>query len=390
MVVEREFGIDDILIYVRRNFFGGVLCLVIGLELAVAASLFLPKWYKSDTVLDIQSRYFRNPLVSDLVSEVTDPTELKSQRAALIQRALHQEFIDELGEKFHLFKSLPGTKKRRIERNDLLKNIEFHSLGATSFRLSAKATDSKTALKLTEDVLEQVTHIIIAARYGGLLRAQMAIQSQVEFLAKTLQDLGRVREVEQLRGRLQTVEERVKGMSARFTKEHPDLIALKKESMELSQQLKRSSGKSTIFDVDMDARAFTHSQSETPIQDIYHELLKKLSHLEIVLRMEESREDSEVMYLSILKEPSEAIEPFAPSLPRLLFIGSLCGLLAGVLQGLYFERKRSLEVTTERFLDDFDITNLGYLPALPSVEQLALASIGTAPRALPPPAAEDF
>lgn len=140
----------------------------------------------------------------------------------------------------------------------------------------------------------------------------------------------------------------------------------------------------------MDARAFTHSQSETPIQDIYHELLKKLSHLEIVLRMEESREDSEVMYLSILKEPSEAIEPFAPSLPRLLFIGSLCGLLAGVLQGLYFERKRSLEVTTERFLDDFDITNLGYLPALPSVEQLALASIGTAPRALPPPAAEDF
>lgn len=390
MIVEREISIDEVLTCVRRNLFGGVLCLVIGIELAVAISLILPKWYKSDTVLDIQSRYFRNPLVSDLVSEVTDPTELKSQRAALIQRALHQDFLDELGEKFQLFESLPGTRERRIERNELLKSIEFHSLGATSFRLSARATNSKTALKLTEEVLEQVTHIIIAARYGGLLRAQMAIQSQVEFLAMTLQDLGRVREVEQLKGRLQTVQEKVRGMSARFTKEHPDLIALKKESMELSQQLKRSSGQSTIFDVDMDARAFTHSESETPIQDIYHELLKKLSHLEIVLRMEETRDDGEVMYLSILKEPSEAIEPFAPSLVRLLFVGALCGLLAGILQALYFERKRSLEVTTERFLDDFGITHLGHLPALPSVKQLALASIGTLPRALPPPAEEDL
>ena len=350
--------------------------------------MILPKWYKSDTILDIQSRYFRNPLVSELVSEVTDPTELKSQRSALIQRALDRDFLNYLGEKFNLFESIAGTKKRRIERKELLKNIEYHSLGATSFRLSTKAKSSEQALSLTEEVLEQVMHVIVSARYGSLLRAQIAIQSQVEFLAQTLQDLGLVREVGQLKRRLSVVSDQIKRLSARFTKEHPELIALKKESREISEQIERGALKSTIFDQDIQARAFTHSQSEAPIQDIYHELLKKLSHLEIVLRMEESRDDGGVMYLSILKEPSEPTEPFSPDLIRLIFLGVLGGSGLAILQGLYFERKRGLEVCTEKFLEDFGVAKLGQLSALPSTQRLALIS-GSNPRALPPPDQEE-
>ena len=380
----REIEFNEIVGYVRRNLFGGILSLVIGVELAIAASLILPKWYKSDTILDIQSRYFRNPLVSELVSEVTDPTELKSQRSALIQRALDRDFLNYLGEKFNLFESIAGTKKRRIERKELLKNIEYHSLGATSFRLSTKAKSSEQALRLTEEVLEQVMHVIVSARYGSLLRAQIAIQSQVEFLAQTLQDLGLVREVGQLKRRLSVVSDQIKRLSARFTKEHPELIALKKESREISEQIERGALKSTIFDQDIQARAFTHSQSEAPIQDIYHELLKKLSHLEIVLRMEESRDDGGVMYLSILKEPSEPTEPFSPDLIRLIFLGVLGGSGLAILQGLYFERKRGLEVCTEKFLEDFGVAKLGQLSALPSTQRLALIS-GSNPRALPPP-----
>jgi len=380
----REIEFNEIVGYVRRNLFGGILSLVIGVELAIAASLILPKWYKSDTILDIQSRYFRNPLVSELVSEVTDPTELKSQRSALIQRALDRDFLNYLGEKFNLFESIAGTKKRRIERKELLKNIEYHSLGATSFRLSTKAKSSEQALRLTEEVLEQVMHVIVSARYGSLLRAQIAIQSQVEFLAQTLQDLGLVREVGQLKRRLSVVSDQIKRLSARFTKEHPELIALKKESREISEQIERGALKSTIFDQDIQARAFTHSQSEAPIQDIYHELLKKLSHLEIVLRMEESRDDGGVMYLSILKEPSEPTEPFSPDLIRLIFLGVLGGSGLAILQGLYFERKRALEVCTEKFLEDFGVAKLGQLSALPSTQRLALIS-GSNPRALPPP-----
>ncbi|NBW41305.1 hypothetical protein EBR25_09955 [bacterium] len=384
----REIEFNEIVGYVRRNLFGGILSLVIGVELAIAASLILPKWYKSDTILDIQSRYFRNPLVSELVSEVTDPTELKSQRSALIQRALDRDFLNYLGEKFNLFESIAGTKKRRIERKELLKNIEYHSLGATSFRLSTKAKSSEQALRLTEEVLEQVMHVIVSARYGSLLRAQIAIQSQVEFLAQTLQDLGLVREVGQLKRRLSVVSDQIKRLSARFTKEHPELIALKKESREISEQIERGALKSTIFDQDIQARAFTHSQSEAPIQDIYHELLKKLSHLEIVLRMEESRDDGGVMYLSILKEPSEPTEPFSPDLIRLIFLGVLGGSGLAILQGLYFERKRALEVCTEKFLEDFGVAKLGQLSALPSTQRLALIS-GSNPRALPPPDQEE-
>jgi len=384
----REIEFNEIVGYVRRNLFGGILSLVIGVELAIAASLILPKWYKSDTILDIQSRYFRNPLVSELVSEVTDPTELKSQRSALIQRALDRDFLNYLGEKFNLFESIAGTKKRRIERKELLKNIEYHSLGATSFRLSTKAKSSEQALRLTEEVLEQVMHVIVSARYGSLLRAQIAIQSQVEFLAQTLQDLGLVREVGQLKRRLSVVSDQIKRLSARFTKEHPELIALKKESREISEQIERGALKSTIFDQDIQARAFTHSQSEAPIQDIYHELLKKLSHLEIVLRMEESRDDGGVMYLSILKEPSEPTEPFSPDLIRLIFLGVLGGSGLAILQGLYFERKRGLEVCTEKFLEDFGVAKLGQLSALPSTQRLALIS-GSNPRALPPPDQEE-
>jgi len=184
------------------------------------------------------------------------------------------------------------------------------------------------------------------------------------------------------------VSDQIKRLSARFTKEHPELIALKKESREISEQIERGALKSTIFDQDIQARAFTHSQSEAPIQDIYHELLKKLSHLEIVLRMEESRDDGGVMYLSILKEPSEPTEPFSPDLIRLIFLGVLGGSGLAILQGLYFERKRALEVCTEKFLEDFGVAKLGQLSALPSTQRLALIS-GSNPRALPPPDQEE-
>src|SRR3954464_8091982 len=69
----------------------------------VAAAYVLPKRYKSSFVLSIYSSYFQNPLTRDFTSEIYDTTEMRAQREALIRQSLTPEFVDSLGEKYHIY-----------------------------------------------------------------------------------------------------------------------------------------------------------------------------------------------------------------------------------------------------------------------------------------------
>src|SRR5437870_2874407 len=100
---DKSISLEYLLSIARRNIVGLVLSLFICVGAAFLASVYLPKTYKSKAVLNIQSSYFKNPLVSDLISEITDPGELNAQRQSLLRLSLSDPFLNSLGEKYHIF-----------------------------------------------------------------------------------------------------------------------------------------------------------------------------------------------------------------------------------------------------------------------------------------------
>lgn len=377
-VGERNFDIREVSTIIRRNLVDIFIAVALCVEIALLLILYLPPKYKTAAVLDIHSSYFKNPLVNDLISEITDPGELRSQREALVRLALNPEFIDDVGERFNLFRTHPDSRERLAEKEALLKRIEYHSLGATSFQLSAIADTAGQAKSIADALLEQVKATVMGARYDALQQARDAIQTQVQFLARTLNDLGKYREAEKLQTRLAELNNNIAALKQRFTDAHPRVVELKREVGTLQGELGQKPQEASIFDESESARAFLHSSSEKPTQEIYNDLLRKLSYLNVLLTMEGQGESETPIYLSVLEKPVEPLSPFFPDPAQFLLFGLAAGLLAGMATTVIFELRRAEDIVPEEVVARLQIPHLGMLPRFPEREELLLleASIG--------------
>src|SRR5438046_10200332 len=82
---------------------------VVSLRMFIAASMILPKKYKTHFTLAIYSQYFQNPLLRDFVPELYDTIEMKSQRESLIRQALTPEFLDSLDARYGIVRGRPRS-----------------------------------------------------------------------------------------------------------------------------------------------------------------------------------------------------------------------------------------------------------------------------------------
>src|SRR5436190_2038059 len=127
---EQTLQLQDVIAIIKRNIWSVLITVVLCGCIGFAIASILPKRYKAKAVLDIPSSYFHNPLVSDLISDITDPSELNSQRMALLRLALSDEYLDSLGERFGLFQFPKDHPKRVSERSGLFQRIEYFSLNS--------------------------------------------------------------------------------------------------------------------------------------------------------------------------------------------------------------------------------------------------------------------
>ena len=78
---------------IRRHILLGALLIPLFAISALLVSTKLTPIYKSPAVLHIQSTYFKEPLVNDVISEEHDQGELKARRDSLIQLSLDDKFL---------------------------------------------------------------------------------------------------------------------------------------------------------------------------------------------------------------------------------------------------------------------------------------------------------
>lgn len=361
---DRPITLEDLIGLFRRNIFGIAISLLVCLELAALAGIYLPKKYKAKAVLNIQSSYFRSPLVAGLITEVTDPGELNSQRRSLLRLALNDQFLDDMGERYNVYQYPRENEQRIAERERLLNRIEYFSVTPTSFQISISGAKPRSVFEMTKEVLDQMTFTLIEERFRTLVKARDAIQSQVQFLSQALTDLNSPIQPQALQGELDRINEQIRQLRSKFTESHPAVFKLRQQAQSLQSSIKNAPPPSLDPEKDDMSKTFAMASSKQPVQEIYNDLLKKLSHLNIVLEMERDRES--VSYLNIIERPTLPVRPFFPEMRHCLLIGLMAGIAIALLQTVFFELRRSVYLSSDEAADSLDLPLIGQLPPLGS------------------------
>lgn len=378
---QESLSVTQILGIIRRNFFGVLLSVLLCAALAVLATDYIPDKYKSKAVLSIQSGYFQHPLVRDLISETQDPGELSARRLSLLRLALNDNFLDRLGVRFGFYEHPYDARLRILDREEFLKKIEYFAVSPTSFQISIISPDASSAFMATKEVLNQMTFTLIEQRYQTLMQAREAILKQARLLSKSLNspEASTARDV--LEAQLAKMESSLAALRSRYTESHPQVVKLRSQSRALESRLKNMPA-TTAKPSEAYNEVFLNPASRASSQEIFDDLLKKLSHLNIVLEMERDRQN--VSYLTVIEQPTIPTQPFFPNPLEFALYGALTGLVLSGIRVTYSELRRSSHLSPEKAAFEFDFDLLGELPPFESRHRALFLNPPPAYAALPP------
>ena len=336
--------------------------------IAVTLALYLPKSFKSKATISINTSYFQNPLVSDLVTEISDPAELKAQRFSILQMALDEKFIDSLGERFGIYVYPANSSERGIERERLREKIYFFSENAASFEISVTANRPALAQKLNQAILERVQEILVKERQDKLSITKTALERHMRTLAAALQTAGSdLQKPDTLQLELQKIEATLASLLLRFTDQHPEVVQLRAKERELQQRVELSTRNARQQEGQQKLENGTIADlvipsSKDSSQDLYNGLLRKLSQLSIVIDMEKGRGNTD--YLRVLQEPTLPIRAGFPSKRIFAGAGLGIGLMLGIVLIVFLELRERGRSSAAGMAEQLDVPYFGELPRL--------------------------
>lgn len=366
----------------RRNIWTVFICLLVSAAITVLAFLLLPKKFKASAVIDIQSSYFRTPLVGDLISEVWDPGEVKAQRLTLLRLAINDAFLEKLGEEFHLFSSPEKTSARALEKERLRSRIEYFSVGSTSYQISASAGHARQAYEITQAVLKQVQRTLVETRKKNLMHTRDVIQKHAEELDAALGtfemgDKGGLTSPRELKQQLAAVLGNIEALSTQFSNRHPRMQELKRKQTQIERELEALSASGVDVEGSArDLRTQIGKQGKKPTQEVYFDLLRKLSYLNVVIDMEQESA-ANMSSVNVVQEPLVPIAPLSPNPAFLAAFGLLFGLISALIVSLYLELKRGTFQSPRYASNILRAPYLGSLPVLYSEKKPKLLEGGS-------------
>jgi hypothetical protein len=336
--------IAAIILFVRKHFIFIFLMGILGAGAGYGAVQIVPKRFKTSATLNIQNSYFQIPLVNDFVSGSNDPSEIQSQKQALLQMALNDEFLESLGQEFKQFHSEPGTAARAGEKEAFSKSVDSFALNSNTFQLGVAAGDPKVSLAMTQKILERVENLLIEERTKKLVQYRDSLQKRLASLGPKPGSQSKGHHAPAADPRLRQIramEARLAELSTQFTPDHPTILEMKEQLQVLKSRMK-SPNEAGIRGTPAEGEIQESLNNVSEGVDLYNDLTKKLSYLDIVLELEQDR--SKVQYLSVIQKPQLQLKPVSPKVRDFVAGGAVAGFALAFLISLISEmRSKSSE-----------------------------------------------
>jgi hypothetical protein len=363
---EEVLTLQEILIVLKRRALLVVLTIVICLVSVLAVSKLIPKKYKAGALLNLQATYFEVPLLGDSIVGSRDSSEMHAQKEALIRLALSDTFIDGEGEKYHIYRSAPGTSARAFDRDYLRKNIDYFSSSTTTFQISAIGNSAENAYGLASDVLDQIITVLVNERQKNIMNYRDSLRKQLEALgvATTQTSEGQADiKPEVLKVELEKDKRQLQLLESQYSSNHPAVLQMKGKVRTLERLLEQAPKQGAIAPAP-NALLTIDSTQKGRRTDFGEELLKKINYLDIALEIERNKKD--LPYLEVLEHPSMPSTYFFPKDNAFVIGGLLLGFLLAALEVMFLEYRRLTKITPTYASQELGIPLLGAMPVMTS------------------------
>ncbi len=328
----------------------------------------IPKKFKSSAQITIYSQYFQNPLIKDFISEQYDPIEMRTQREAIIQQALDEDFIEKVGEEFKLFKTEKNSPKRGFEREELRKGFEVFSLSSDTFQIGFIYKNPEISEQIAHKTLSQVVQVLVEQRRKTITNVRNAVRARMESMVlyknNGIKSLGSTSN-EQIQIQLNQIKAQISALLQQYTEKHPRVTQLRARQHELEKYLTRNPkliAKHEDSELPPNREApetLSGAEIESSSKEVYADLLKKYNYLNVAIDMEKA---NDVNYYAIISSPSLPLSPLSPKLLNFIGYGLASGILLSIFLLLFDELVRFNLLNAERRAKWWGLPLLGTVP----------------------------
>lgn len=304
--------------------------IICGLAIAFSVQLtfWIEKQYTSTFEINVYSKYFQNPLISEVIPDVYNIPEMRFAIDSMVKEAMSDQFIDSIGRDFNIYSITEDERQLSKERQLLRDRFSSFSTGGQSYQISFSYKDPYIAKSIAEKTLANIKGHIIDKRIK-------TIEMIKEIMVKRLNSFSATQKLNQkggekvlaskspeaLRDELQKIDNNLSALSKQYSANHPVMLNLLERKETVSSWLKEFNFKSDKDNIDI---TFGMTPDKIVNEQLSSKFYTKYHDFNIALDIERRSLES---YIGLIRIPQL---PTAPIWPKKRLFASL-GLILGLV-----------------------------------------------------------
>ncbi|MBC7713437.1 MAG: hypothetical protein H7177_08860 [Rhizobacter sp.] len=316
--------------------------MVVSILCLVQLSFILPKTYRSEFELNIYSKYFKNALIQDVIPGMNSIAEMTQTTDSMVKETLNDEFIDQIGNEFNIYKKNISPEQLSKAREQLRDRFELFSTGGQSYKVSFSHGDPIVTFEVTKKVLDAVRATFINTRIETIENAKKTIQKKLESANVTKQitddsisaNALASKNPDVLRSEILKINSDLAALRMQFNVHHPRIVKLEQRKATIENWLKdvegtpaaKAAAKETADREDMeytDAPLLMAGDKEIS-QSITAKLYTKFNDINVALDIERK---SLPGYIGVIEAPQIPNSPLFPKKRLFASLGFMLGLI---------------------------------------------------------------
>lgn len=304
--------------------------LVVSVGFFFELSSFMKKKYKSDFTINVYSKYFKNPLISEIVPGVYSVQEMKQTIDSMVRESINDDFIDEIGKKYNIYTKTDSDYELTKQRMYLRDNIRMFSDGGQSYKVSYIHSDPVLTYKVTNEILHKVRDHFINSRIE-------TIEYVRSIMIKKLQSLNITQKMAKseiadnafasknptiLRSELNKINNNISALRKQYNTSHPKILKLKQRKNTILAWLKEFRNRQGGDEVSDDP--ILMSNDKQVAVNISSKLYAKYYDTNMALDLEKK---SVSKYIGVIQAPQIPVFPIWPKKRLFASIGLIVGFM---------------------------------------------------------------
>ncbi len=334
---------------------------------SVQLTFWMEKKYKADFEINVYSKYFKNPLISEIIPGVYQIPEMRFTIDSMIKEAISDDYIDSVAFEYGIYSKDLVERELAVQRQHLRDRFSYFSTGGQSYKISFIHTDPFIAKKVVEKTLDLVKGHFIKTRID-------TIEMVKEIMVKRLQSFNAAQNISKsdssnalasknpdvLKSELEKLNSNIAALTKQFNQNHPKVVSLKSRRNVIKNWLIEFENKGAGFISAEAPLAFTSDKNT--VEALSAKFYTKYHDFTIALEVEKRSLES---YIGITKQPSLPISPISPKKRLFAAVGLILGLLFAFIFVFFNEvmaPNREEQLLVEA--DEFGALVLGVLPRI--------------------------